>query len=126
MDYPKGALVIQTVAMPKDTNPSGDIFGGWLLSQMDLGAGIMAHKMSSHRMVTVAVNSMSFIRPVYVGDTIGCYGTVIKKGHTSVTIKIEVWVQRYEEDLIQKVTEGDFTMVAIDRSGKPTEIKWKS
>ena len=124
MTLPDGELVIKTVAMPKDTNPDGDIFGGWLLSQMDMGAGIIAHKISCHRVVTVAVDSMTFIRPVYVGDRVGCYGSVTKKGCTSMVVKIEVWVQRYRENAFEKVTEGKFTMVAIDQSGKSTKINW--
>lgn len=124
MQTPAGSLVIQTVAMPSDTNPNGDIFGGWLLSQMDLGAGIMSQKVSHHRMATVAVDSMTFIRPVYVGDTICCYGSIFKKGRTSVGIKIEAWVERYRENLFEKVTEGKFTMVAIDELGKPIPIRW--
>lgn len=125
MPTPEGTLVIQTVAMPKDTNPNGDIFGGWLLSQMDLGAGIIAHKVSNHRIVTVAIDSMTFIRPVFVGDVICCYGSISKKGRTSVGIKMEAWVQHGTENHFEKVTEGNFTMVAIDRVGRPTEIRWK-
>lgn len=125
MPTPEGTLVIQTVAMPRDTNPNGDIFGGWLLSQMDLGAGIIAHKVSHHRVVTVAIDSMTFIRPVFVGDVICCYGIISKKGRTSVGIKMEAWVQHDSENNFEKVTEGNFTMVAIDRVGRPTEIRWK-
>src|SRR5207245_4415488 len=94
-DKPKGELVIQTIAMPKDTNPNGDIFGGWLTSQMDLGSGILAAKTAQARVVTVAMEGMSFLEPVRVGDTVRCYARVEKIGRTSMTIPVEVWVTRY-------------------------------
>lgn len=123
-DKPQGELVIRTLAMPNDTNRYGDIFGGWLLSQMDLGGAILAHQCSRNRMTTVAIERMSFIRPVFVGDVVCCYARVTKRGNTSVTIDVEVWVERLVDNTQHKVTEGLFTFVAIDGSGKPTSIKW--
>ena len=94
-DKPKGELVIQTIAMPQDTNPNGDIFGGWVTSQMDLGSGILAAKTAQARVVTAAMEGMSFLEPVRVGDTVRCYAHVEKIGRTSMTIPVEVWVTRY-------------------------------
>src|SRR5213083_2939266 len=94
-EKPKGELVIRTIAMPADTNPNGDIFGGWVMSQMDLGSGILASKTAKTRVVTVAVEGMSFLHPVRVGDTVACYAWVEKIGRTSMIIPVEVWVQRY-------------------------------
>lgn len=124
MDKPKGQLVIQTIAMPANTNPHGDIFGGWLVSIMDLGAGVLAHQCSHNRMATVAIDGMSFIKPVIVGDTVACYADVAKRGTTSVAIQLEVWVVRRSDQSHHKVTQGLFTFVAIDENGRPTPIKW--
>ena len=119
-DKPKGELVIRTIAMPADTNPNGDIFGGWIMSQMDLGSGILAAKMAKTRVVTVAIEGMSFLQPVQVGDTVACYAWVEKIGRTSMTIPVEVWVQRYMTGEEVLVTQGVFTYVAVDRDGKPS------
>ena len=124
-DQPKGELVIQTIAMPKDTNPNGDIFGGWLMSQMDLGSGILASKTAQARVVTVAMEGMSFLQPVRVGDTVACYAWVEKIGRTSMTISVEVWVTRYMTGEQTRVTHGVFIYVAVDGSGKPIPIKRK-
>lgn len=121
-DEPKGELVIRTIAMPSDTNPSGDIFGGWLMSQMDLGSGILAAKTAKSRVVTVAVEGMSFLLPVRVGDTVACYAWVEKIGRTSMVIPVEVWVQRYMQGETVRVTRGVFTYVAVDASGKPIPV----
>ncbi|MFO1257088.1 MAG: acyl-CoA thioesterase [Gammaproteobacteria bacterium] len=121
---PQGELVIQTIAMPANTNPYGDIFGGWLVSIMDLGASVLAHKCSHNRMATIAIDRMSFIKPVMVGDTVACYAEVTKRGNTSVTIGLEVWVQKRTDEARYKVTQGLFTFVAIDEQGKSTPIKW--
>ncbi len=121
-DQPKGELVIRTIAMPKDTNPSGDIFGGWLMSQMDLGSGILAAKTAKTRVVTVAMEGMSFLQPVRVGDTVACYAWVEKIGRTSMTIPVEVWVQRYRDGREERVTRGVFIYVAVDDSGKPIPV----
>lgn len=122
MDQPKGELVIQTIAMPKDTNPSGDIFGGWLMSQMDLGSGILAAKTAKSRVVTVAMEGMSFLEPVQVGDTVACYAWVEKIGRTSMTIPVEVWVRRYMHGRQVRVTRGVFTYVAVDEAGRPKPV----
>jgi len=120
---PKGELVIRTIAMPADTNPNGDIFGGWVMSQMDLGSGILASKTAKTRVVTVAVEGMSFLHPVRVGDTVACYAWVEKIGRTSMIIPVEVWVQRYMQAEQTRVTRGVFTYVAVDNEGKPVPVK---
>ena len=122
-DKPKGELVIRTIAMPKDTNPSGDIFGGWLMSQMDLGAGILAGKTAKARVVTVAMEGMSFLQPVWVGDTVDCYAWVERIGRTSMTIPVEVWVQRNRIGQHMRVTRAVFTCVAVDEAGKPIPVQ---
>ena len=120
---PNGELVIRTIAMPKDTNPNGDIFGGWLMSQMDLGSGILAAKTAQSRVVTVAMEGMSFLHPVCVGDTVTCYAWVEKIGRTSMVIPVEVWVQRYKYGEELRVTHGVFTYVAVDSEGKPIPVR---
>jgi len=120
---PLGELVIRTLAMPRDTNANGDIFGGWLVSQMDLGGAILAKRISHQRCVTVAIDKMVFIRPVSVGDIICCYANHLKTGHTSMTISIEAWAVPAVGDERQKVTEGIFTFVAIDESGRSMPVK---
>jgi acyl-CoA thioesterase YciA len=122
-DKPKGELVIQTIAMPKDTNRDGDIFGGWLVAQMDLGSAILAAKVAKARVVTVAIEGMSFLQPVRVGDTVACYAWVEKIGRTSMKIPVEVWVHRYMTDEQIRVTRGVFIYVAIDRKGKPIPVQ---
>ena len=124
-EQPKGELVIQTIAMPKDTNRDGDIFGGWLVSQMDLGSAIIAGKIAKSRVVTVAIEGMSFINPVRVGDTVACYGWLEKIGRTSMKIAVDVWVTRYKSGARVKVTSGVFTYVALGRDGKPTPVERK-
>lgn len=123
-DQPQGECVVKTIAMPANTNRYGDMFGGWLVSQMDLGGAVMAHKCARGRMTTVAIDSMVFIRPVYVGDVVCCYAQIAKRGHTSVTIQVEVWVERFEDHSHHKVTEGLFTFVCINEQGRPVPIKW--
>ena len=122
-DQPKGELVIQTIAMPKDTNPNGDIFGGWLMSQMDLGSGILASKTAQARVVTVAMEGLSFLQPVRVGDTVAVYASVEKIGRSSMTIPVEVWVTRYRTGEQLRVTRGVFIYVAVDSSGKPIPVQ---
>lgn len=122
-DQPQGELVIQTIAMPRDTNPSGDIFGGWLMSQMDLGSSILAARTAKSRVVTVAMEGMSFLQPVRVGDRVACYGRIEKIGRTSMRIPVEVWVTRYQTGECVKVTHGVFTYVALGPDGKPTPVK---
>jgi len=122
-DQPQGELVIQTIAMPKDTNRDGDIFGGWLVSQMDLGSAILAGKVAKSRVVTVAIEGMSFLNPVRVGDTVACYAWVEKIGRTSMKICVDVWVTRYRPGARVKVTNGVFTYVALGPDGKPVRVK---
>ena len=122
-DQPKGELVIRTIAMPADTNPNGDIFGGWLMSQMDLGSGILAAKTAKTRVVTVAMEGMSFLHPVRVGDTVDCYAWVERIGRTSMVIPVDVWVHRYMQGERIRVTHGVFTYVAVDDGGKPIPVK---
>ena len=114
---PKGELTIQTLAMPASTNANGDIFGGWIVSQMDVAAGVFANKISLGRVATVAIHSMTFLKPVHVGDVISCYVSLEKLGNTSMTMGVEVWslpstyTERYQ------VTEGVFIFVAIGQRG---------
>lgn len=122
-DKPQGELVIQTIAMPADTNPHGDIFGGWLMSQMDLGSSILASKTARTRVVTVAMEGMSFLAPVHVGDTVACYAWVEKIGRSSMTIPVEVWVQRFRHGELVRVTRGVFIYVAVDENGRPIPVE---
>lgn len=115
-------LAIKTIAMPKDTNPAGDIFGGWLVSQMDLAGAAIAKKLTKGRVTTVAIHEMTFERPVYVGDEIGCYARVEKIGRTSITLNIESWVYRHQTGDHYLVTKGTFVFVSIDDDGKPKPI----
>jgi acyl-CoA thioesterase YciA len=116
---PRGELTIQTLAMPAYTNANGDIFGGWLVSQMDLAAGVLAKKISRGRAVTIAINSMTFLKPVHVGDVVSCHVELIKKGTTSMTIAVEVWTERLATGDRVRVTEGTFVFVAVDEQGNP-------
>jgi acyl-CoA thioesterase YciA len=122
MTKPIGELAIQTLAMPRDTNPNGDIFGGWLVSQMDLAAGILAKKIAGGRVVTVAIHSMTFIKPVHIGDLVSCYVEIEKLGNTSMTISVEVWVELPTQEGKHRVTAGTFVFVAIDDKGKPRQV----
>ncbi len=115
---PKGELAIRTLAMPADANPSGDIFGGWLISQMDIAGGITARARAHGRVATIAVTGFTFHKPVLVGDVVCCYADIQKVGTTSITIGIEAWVLRRREPNSRiKVTEGVFTFVALDEKG---------
>ena len=122
-EIPHGEIVTRTVAMPKDTNPNGDIFGGWLMAQMDLGSGILASKTAKTRVVTVAVDGMSFLRPVRVGDTVACYAWVESIGRTSMKIPVEAWVQPYRRTEQTRVTRAVFTYVAVDQEGRPIPVE---
>jgi acyl-CoA thioesterase YciA len=113
---------LRTIAMPADTNPNGDIFGGWLLSQMDLAGGSVASQRARGRVVTVALTGMTFHLPVHVGDEVSCYGVIEKVGRTSITIRVETWVRRRDGGETVKVTEGTFTYVAIDKTGRPRPV----
>lgn len=125
MDSPKGELTIQTLAMPANTNANGDIFGGWIVSQMDLAAGVFAKKLASGRVATVSIHSMSFLKPVHVGDLISCYVTLIRQGTTSMTMNVEVWALPTTQSEAYQVTEGIFVFVAIDEHGKPRPVPKK-
>lgn len=114
----KGRLTTRTLAMPSDTNASGDIFGGWVLSQMDIAAGICAGQRAQGRVVTVAVESMSFLRPVRVGDILGLYTHILKLGRTSMVVHVDAFVRRDRIGLREKVTQGSFKFVALDENGK--------
>ena len=115
-------LSIRTIAMPRDTNPRGDIFGGWLVSQMDLAAGIVAAATAKGRVVTVAIDGLTFHKPVFVGDEVSVYSRLTRIGTTSLTIKTETWVRRSLTNNVIKVTEGTFTFVAIDDSYQPRKV----
>lgn len=119
---PNRLLSTRAIAMPADTNPSGDIFGGWLVAQMDLAGGNVASVRTKGRVVTVAIDTLTFHKPVYVGDEVSCYAEVIRIGNTSLTLHIEAWVRRALQEEVIKVTEGTFTFVAIDNDYKPREI----
>jgi len=119
---PKGQLELQTVAMPADTNANGDIFGGWVVSHMDLAAGIAGRRRARSRVVTVAIDSLVFIKPVYIGDLVSCYAHLLKVGRTSMQFSLEVWTLALNEDAPKKVAEGLFTFVAIDEHGKPQPV----
>jgi acyl-CoA thioesterase YciA len=119
---PQGEITIQTLAMPADTNANGDIFGGWIVSQMDLASGVLAKRIAKGRVVTVAINSMSFLKPVHVGDIVSCYVNLLSKGNTSMTIAVEVWAQCASSEETYRVTKGDFVYVAIDEFGKPRKL----
>jgi acyl-CoA thioesterase YciA len=109
--------------MPADANPAGDIFGGWLMSQMDVAGGITAAARARGRVATVAVQAMEFHRPVLIGDVLCCYADIEKIGRTSITIRVEAWVQRGNDpDRLIKVTEGVFTFVALDKQGRPRPV----
>ncbi len=124
---PIGSQILRTLAMPADTNPHGDIFGGWIMSQMDMAGGVMAQEASGSRVVTVAVDQISFLRPVYVGDVVCCYGKVKNIGNTSITIHLEIWVepkqgQEIQKDPMYQVTEASFTYVSMDKNNKKQPV----
>src|SRR5690348_18271351 len=120
---PCGDLSIRTLAMPADTNQNGDIFGGWLLSQMDIGGGIFASKVAKSRTVTVAIEAMNFRKPVFVGDVVSVHATLVRVGRTSITVHLEAWVLRRKESRSILVTDGNFTYVAIDDHGRPQVVQ---
>jgi acyl-CoA thioesterase YciA len=119
---PRGELVIRTLAMPADANPSGDIFGGWVLSQMDIAGGITAGQRAQGRVATVAVTAMTFHLPVFVGDVLCVYTEIEKVGRTSITVWIEAWALRRRLDERARVTEGRFVFVAIGEDGRPRPV----
>ncbi len=119
---PRGELMVRTVAMPADTNANGDIFGGWVMSQMDLAGGIAGVDRAQGRVVTVAVDGMTFIRPVKVGDVLCVYTRIERVGRSSMRIGVEAWARRFRTATRDKVTEATFTFVAIDDDGKPRPV----
>jgi len=125
-DQPLGELTVRVVAMPSDTNANGDIFGGWVLSQMDLACGIAASERAKGRVATIAVDAMTFIRPVKVGDVLCVYTTLDRVGRTSMKIHVEAWARRFHTHEREKVTDAHFTFVAIDESGRPRAVPAES
>ena len=122
MTKPNGDLTLRTLAMPADANAAGDIFGGWVMAQMDLSCGIRAAERARGRVVTAAVKEMAFEMPVKIGDTLCIYTDVVKVGRTSMTLKVEAWAQRYLSDRMDKVTDALFVMVALDETGHPKPV----
>lgn len=124
---PTGSLILRTLAMPADTNANGDIFGGWIMSQMDIAGGILAKEIAQGRVATISVDGMTFHQPVTVGDVVCCYGSCTRIGNSSMTIKLEIWVKpvidapKFSRRYI--VTEATFTYVAIDDNGKSRLIE---
>ena len=119
---PDSIPATRTIAMPADANPDGDIFGGWIMSQMDIASGNFAAHYVKGRVVTVAVDAMTFLKPIYVGDDVSCYCDIAKQGNTSIAIDVTVWVRRHHSEKVLKVTQGRFTFVAIDQDGQSRKI----
>ncbi|OOR98591.1 acyl-CoA esterase [Haemophilus paracuniculus] len=121
---PEGSLILRTLAMPSDTNANGDIFGGWIMSQMDMGGAILAKELAKGRVVTVSVDKMSFLRPISVGDVVCCYGKLTHIGRSSMQVKVEVWIKQVYDGVRDRhcVTEAIFTYVAIDKEGRPRAV----
>ncbi|WON78593.1 acyl-CoA thioester hydrolase YciA [Serratia sp. UGAL515B_01] len=125
LSLPGGELVLRTLAMPADTNANGDIFGGWLMSQMDIGGAILAKEIAEGRVVTVRVDGITFLKPVAVGDVVCCYANCIRTGRTSITVNIEVWVKKVSSAPIgqrYRATEAVFTYVAVNEVGSPRAL----
>jgi acyl-CoA thioesterase YciA len=121
-EQPRGRLALRTLAMPADTNINGDIFGGWVLAQMDLAGGIAAGARANGRVATVAIDALTFVRPVAVGDVLSIYAEVARVGRTSMAIQLEAWVRRNRIGRREKVTAATFTFVAIDDQGRPRPV----
>lgn len=125
---PLGNLLLRTLAMPGDTNPAGDIFGGWIMSQMDIAGAILAREIANGRVVTAAVEGMSFLKPVNVGDVVCCYGNCIHVGNTSMKVHLEIWVKKLIESETNEhaerhlVTEANYIYVAVNPAGKPRKL----
>lgn len=119
---PKGMLTLRTPAIPKDANAAGDIFGGWVMAQMDSACGIRAAERARGRVVTAAVREMSFAKPVKIGDVLCVYTEITRVGRSSITLRVEAWAQRYLTRTLELVTHGEFVMVALDAEGKPTPV----
>lgn len=123
---PKGELTLRTLAMPADANPAGDIFGGWVMAQMDLASGIRAAERARGRVVTAAVKEMAFELPVKVGDTLSVFTDIERVGRTSITLSVEAWAHRARYNTLEKVTAGTFIMVALDENGAPKAVQAES
>lgn len=124
MSAPPGVVPsVRTIAMPADANPNGDIFGGWIMAQMDLAGGTHAFAVAGGRVTTVAVDAMTFHRPVQIGDQVSCYCSTERIGTTSIAVKVETWVRRRDDQTEERVTEGLFTFVAIDERGRPRPVQ---
>ncbi|MBP2559105.1 acyl-CoA thioesterase YciA [Neorhizobium galegae] len=119
---PTGELTLRTLAMPADANAAGDIFGGWVMAQMDLASGIRAAERARGRVVTAAVKEMAFELPVKIGDTLNIYTEITRVGRSSITLMVEAWAQRARHRMIEKVTAGTFIMVALDEDGRPVPV----
>ncbi len=122
LNHPEGTLSLQTIAMPADTNWSGDVFGGWIVSQMDLAGAIHVERFSKGRCATIAINQMTFLVPVKVGNVISCYTKILEVGNTSVQVQIEVWNSHDDSREPVRITEGVFTFVAVDVKGNKRQI----
>jgi len=123
IDRHSTTAALRAIAMPADTNPNGDIFGGWILSQMDLAGGTHAFYEAQGRVATVAVTAMKFHKPVNVGDEVSCYCATESIGRTSITVRVETWVRRRRLTIEEQVTEGLFTFVAVGEDGQPRPVK---
>jgi len=122
-DFDRESPALRTFAMPKDLNGNGDVFGGWVLSQMDLAGGAIAGRRARGRVATVGIEAMKFHRPVSLGDEVNCFGRVVRVGNTSIRVKIETWVRPWGSDgQAFLVTEGEFTYVAIGDDRKPRQV----
>ena len=121
-EQPTGALALRSVAMPSDTNPAGDIFGGWIMALMDLAAGTAASERARGRTATVSVSHLNFLRPVKVGDVVSVYTQVIRVGRTSMSLSVEAWADQRGAGTPHRVTAAEFVMVAVDDDGKPRPV----
>ena len=119
---PQGELTLQVPAMPRDTNPDNDIFGGWVVSQMDLAAEITARRVAKGRVTTISIHQLNFLRPIEVGDMVSCYTDITNIGSSSIYIDVEVWIRQPKEQDPLKVTEGTFVFVAIDQNRRTRRI----
>jgi acyl-CoA thioesterase YciA len=119
---PRGEISLRTVAMPADTNPAGHIFGGWLMSLMDLAAGMAGSAVAKGRFATKAVSDLTFLQPVHVGDVVCCYTHLVRIGRTSIAVHVEAWVLRRNQPPRIKVTAAEFVLVALDADGRPRAV----
>ena len=120
--HPRGTLTLRIPAQPRDTNSAGDIFGGWIMGLMDMAAGYAAFELAQGRIVTAAVSDLSFLKPVKVGDMVACYTELVRRGRTSLTLDVDVWVRRGMPPADFRVTQARFVMVAVDQDGRPRPL----